>query len=140
MTQIWKNETVIPVTVLKVESENKKLPGDLKEGIRIKISGKSKGKGFQGVVKRHGFAGGPKTHGQKDRLRAPGSIGPTAPQRTIKGRKMAGHMGQRRITAKNVEVVAVNSDDQTILVKGAVPGMRGTIVEIITNNYEGRDL
>jgi large subunit ribosomal protein L3 len=134
MVQIWKNDTVIPVTVLKVESENKKLPEDIKEGIGVKISGKSKGKGFQGVVKRHGFAGGPETHGQKDRLRAPGSIGPTAPQRTIKGRKMAGHMGQRRITAKNMEVVAVNSGDQTILVKGAVPGMRGTIVELITNN------
>lgn len=134
MTQIWKNKTVIPVTVLKVESENKKLPEDIKEGIKIKISGKSKGKGFQGVVKRHGFAGGSKTHGQKDRLRAPGSIGTTAPQRTIKGRKMAGHMGQRRITAKNVEVVAVNNDEQTILVKGAVPGMRGTIVELKTNN------
>jgi len=133
MSQVWKNDKVIPVTVLKVEDKNGKLPEDFKEGVLIKISGKSKGKGFQGVVKRHGFAGGPKTHGQKDRLRAPGSIGPTAPQRTIKGRKMAGHMGQKRITLKNVEVISVNNNDQTIQVKGAVPGMRGSLVELITS-------
>lgn len=128
-TQVWQGDKVVPVTVLKLK-EADSLPEDLKEGMKIKISGKSKGKGFQGVVKRHGFGGGPQTHGQKDRLRAPGSIGPTAPQRTIKGRKMAGHMGQRRVTVKNLEVVGVNSGEKTIMVKGAVPGMRGTVLEI----------
>lgn len=127
MTQIWKGNKVLPVTVLELPSP---LPEDFKEGDIIKISGKSKGKGFQGVVKRHGFAGGPKTHGQKDRLRAPGSIGPTAPQRVIKGRKMAGHMGQQRVTIKNLEIVGLDSENKKILVKGAVPGMKGTVVEI----------
>lgn len=127
MAQIWKEDKVLPVTVLEPQSA---LPEDFKEGDVIKISGRSKGKGFQGVVKRHGFGGGPKTHGQKNRHRAPGSIGPTAPQRTIRGRKMAGHMGQRRTTVKNLEVVAINAEEKTIAVKGAVPGMRGTLLEI----------
>ena len=134
MSQVWRNDKVIPVTVLKVESENEVFSENFKEGIQIKISGKSKGKGFQGVVKRHGFAGGPKTHGQKDRLRAPGSIGPTAPQRTIKGRKMAGHMGQKRVTLKNVEVLSVDKNERIIQVKGPVPGMRGALVELIVSN------
>ncbi len=127
MSQIWKEDKVVPVTVLVSQSE---IPEEFKEGILVKVSGKSKGKGFQGVVKRHGFAGGPKSHGQKDRLRAPGSIGPTAPQRTIKGRKMAGHMGQKRVTIKNLEIVGINLAKKEILVKGAVPGMRGNLVEV----------
>lgn len=104
MSQIWKNDTKVPVTVLRSDAEI----GDLKEGDRVKVSGTSKGKGFQGVVKRHGFHGGPKTHGQKNRHRAPGSIGATAPQRVIKGRRMAGHMGVERVTLQNVLVADVN--------------------------------
>lgn len=129
MTQIWKDDTVIPVTVLKVKDDM--TPLDIfKEGALVNIRGVSKGKGFQGVVKRHGFHGGPKTHGQKNRLRAPGSIGSTAPQRVIKGRKMAGHMGNRNITVRNLEIAAVRMEERTLLVKGAVPGSRGRIVEV----------
>ncbi len=127
MSQIWQDDKVVPVTILKVEE---KIPEELKEDLLVKISGISKGKGFQGVVKRHGFGGGPKTHGQKDRLRAPGSIGPTAPQRTIKGRKMAGHMGLKRVTIKNIKIVKVDNENNLVFVKGAVPGMRGSKVEI----------
>jgi len=102
------------------------------EGEKIKISGTSKSKGFQGVVKRHGFHGGPKTHGQKNRLRAPGSIGPTHPQHVVKGRKMAGRMGGERITLKNAKIVKIIPDKNVICIKGAIPGKRGELVEIVT--------
>lgn len=130
MTQFWKNNKVVPVTVFKIAAPEAVLSEDLKEGDKVTVSGISKGKGFQGVVKRHGFAGGPKTHGQKNRHRAPGSIGPTAPQRVIKGRKMAGHMGQNRVTIKNLELITIDNKEKTIFVKGAVPGMKGTLLEI----------
>ncbi|MEK7657829.1 MAG: 50S ribosomal protein L3 [Patescibacteria group bacterium] len=100
------------------------------EGEKVKVSGLNKGRGFQGVVKRHGFAGGPKTHGQKNRLRAPGSIGATAPQRVMKGRKMAGRMGQERITVKNLEIAGIDKEKNILIIKGAVPGMKGTLLEI----------
>jgi len=129
MTQIWKNEKVIPVTVIEVKKESDGLEG-FKEGDKVRVSGISKGKGFQGVVKRHGFHGGPQTHGQKNRLRAPGSIGATAPQRVIKGKKMAGHMGARRITVRNLVVAEVNPSEKILMLRGAVPGMRGTLLEI----------
>lgn len=128
MTQIWSGDFVIPVTVLQCEEGSD--PEGIEEGNLVTIAGISKGKGFQGVVKRHGFGGGPKTHGQKNRLRAPGSIGATAPQRVIKGRKMAGRMGNKKTTVKNVRVVAVHKDEKRILIKGAVPGMRGTRIEV----------
>jgi len=101
-------------------------PGDL-----LKVSGNSKGRGFQGVVKRHGFGGGPKTHGQKNRFRAPGSIGSTAFQRVVPGRKMAGHMGNERVSVKNLLVVAVDPEKNQLLVRGAVPGHRGTLLEVM---------
>lgn len=100
------------------------------EGDKVKVSGLDKGRGFQGVVKRHGFAGGPKTHGQKNRLRAPGSIGATAPQRVMKGRKMAGRMGQERVSVKNLKIAAIDKENNILMIKGAVPGMRGTLLEI----------
>ena len=100
------------------------------EGEKVRVSGFTKGRGFQGVVKRHGFHGGPKTHGQKDRLRAPGSIGSTAFQRVVKGRRMAGHMGVDRVTIKNLVVVGIDKEKNLILLRGAVPGMRKTTVEI----------
>jgi large subunit ribosomal protein L3 len=103
-----------------------------KEGDKVKVSGLSKGRGFQGVVKRYGFHGGPKSHGQKDRLRAPGSIGATAPQRVMPGRKMPGRMGQERITIKNSEIVGIDEKNNTLIIKGAVPGMRGTLLEIMS--------
>jgi large subunit ribosomal protein L3 len=95
-------------------------PGDL-----INVIGISKGKGFAGVVKRHHFAGGPKTHGQSDRHRAPGSIGATtSPGRVFKGTRMAGHMGDRRVTQRNLKVLNVDLDRHLLLVRGAVPGAR----------------
>jgi large subunit ribosomal protein L3 len=100
------------------------------EGDKVRVSGITKGRGFQGVVKRHGFGGGPKTHGQKNRHRAPGSIGSTAFQRVVKGRKMAGHMGVDRVTIKNLEVAGIDKEKNLIFLRGAVPGMKKTVVEI----------
>ena len=94
-------------------------------GERIAVSGTSKGKGFQGVVKRHGFGGGPKTHGQSDRPRAPGSIGSgTTPGRVLKGLRMAGKMGNARVTVRNLQVVRTDAGRNLLLVRGAVPGPR----------------
>ena len=100
------------------------------EGDEVIISAVSKGKGFQGVVKRHNFAGGPRSHGQKHSERKPGSIGSTGPQRVFKGTRMAGRMGSDRITVKNLKVVQIDKDNNRILIKGAVPGRRGTLVEV----------
>jgi large subunit ribosomal protein L3 len=100
------------------------------EGDMVTVSAISKGKGFQGVVKRHGFRGGSASHGTKDVLRAPGSIGATGPQRVFKGVRMAGRMGGERITVKNLTVIAVNKEESILLVSGAVPGRRGTLVEV----------
>ncbi len=92
-------------------------------GDKIRVIGTSKGKGFAGGVKRHGFAGGPKTHGQSDRHRAPGSIGSgTTPGRVYRGKRMAGRMGSERVSVRGLSVVAVNSDTNTLTVKGLVPG------------------
>ncbi|MGE4554646.1 MAG: 50S ribosomal protein L3 [Candidatus Paceibacterota bacterium] len=102
-------------------------PGD-----KVTVSGISRGKGFQGVVKRHHFKGSPKSHGTKDRWRAPGSIGATTPQRVVKGRKMAGRTGGERITIKNLEVVKVDPEKNLLYLKGAVPGKKGTLLEIKT--------
>jgi len=96
-----------------------------KTGDLIDVIGVSKGKGFAGVVKRHHFAGGPKTHGQSDRHRAPGSIGATtSPGRVLKGTRMAGRMGNRRVTARNLKVINVDLAHHLLLVKGAVPGAK----------------
>ena len=105
--------------------------GFLKHGDLINIIGFSKGKGFAGGVKRHHFAGGPKTHGQTDRHRAPGSIGATTfPGRVLKGQRMAGHMGNRRVTARNLEVIQADPERNLLLVKGAVPGADGGLLII----------
>jgi large subunit ribosomal protein L3 len=94
-------------------------------GDTVDVTGISKGKGFQGVVKRHGFAGGPKTHGQSDRHRAPGSIGSsTTPGRVFKNLRMAGQMGNERVTVQNLEVVRVDPEKNLLLVRGSVPGAR----------------
>lgn len=100
------------------------------EGDVVEVSGVSKGKGFQGVVKRHGFHGGPRSHGQKHSEREPGSIGAGGMQRVFKGKRMAGRMGSDRITVKNLEIVKVDAGANKILVSGAIPGRRGTLVEI----------
>jgi large subunit ribosomal protein L3 len=102
-----------------------------KEGDLVDISGVSKGKGFAGVVKRYHFAGGPKTHGQSDRHRAPGSIGATtSPGRVLKGTRMAGHMGNSRVTARNLEVRKADPERNLLLVKGTVPGARNGLLLI----------
>lgn len=101
-----------------------------KEGDVVKVSGISKGKGFQGVVKRHGFHGAPATHGTKHAHRQPGSIGATWPQRVIKGMRMAGRMGGDRVSVRNLKVVKVDVESNMLAVKGAVPGRRGTLLEI----------
>jgi large subunit ribosomal protein L3 len=99
----------------------------LSAGDTVSAQGYSKGKGFQGGVRRWGFAGGPKTHGQSDRHRAPGSIGAgTSPGRVLKGKKMAGHMGNRKITTRGLQIVSIEGN--TLLVKGAVPGARDSLV------------
>ncbi len=100
-------------------------PGDI-----VTVSAVSKGKGFQGVVKRHGFGGGRRSHGQKHSEREPGSIGATGFKRVIKGLRMAGRMGGDRITVKNLTVLQVNPAENLILVKGAIPGRPGTLVEV----------
>ncbi len=102
-----------------------------KAGDLVDITGVSKGKGFAGVVKRHHFAGGPKTHGQSDRHRHPGSIGAgTSPGRVFKGMRMAGHMGDRRTTVSHLEVFEADSTRNLLLVKGAVPGGRNGLLLI----------
>ncbi|MBI5147808.1 MAG: 50S ribosomal protein L3 [Parcubacteria group bacterium] len=184
-SQIFKNDNVIPVTVIKAgpvvvtrvktkegdgyeavqvgfgekKKINKPLRGQLKdlgnprhlrefrgsgravgdkidvsvfkEGDTVNVIGTVKGRGFQGVVKRHGFGGGPKTHGQKNRYRAPGSIGSTALQRVAKGRRMAGRMGGNRVTVKNLKVVSIDGANNLLMVKGAVPGHRGGLLQIV---------
>lgn len=100
-------------------------------GESVDIVGTSKGKGFQGGVKRHGFRGGPKTHGQSDRTRAPGSIGSgTTPGRVLKGTRMAGHMGSERVTLKKLQVVQADPERNLLLVKGSVPGANGGLLMI----------
>lgn len=103
------------------------VPGDV-----VTVSAISKGKGFQGVVKRHGFRGGPRSHGQKNKERAPGSIGGggRAGGRVVKGMRMAGRMGNERITVENLRILQVDTENNQILISGAIPGRPGTLVEI----------
>ena len=123
---------------LKKEEDIKFKVGDtidlsiFKEGDKIKVSSISKGKGFQGVVKRHGFHGGPRSHGQKHSEREPGSIGATGPQRVFKGTKMAGRMGSDRITVNNLKIIQIDKDNNQLLVRGAIAGRRGTLVEVVS--------
>ncbi len=99
-------------------------PGDM-----VDVIGVSKGKGFAGVIKRHNFHRGPETHGS-DHHRAPGSIGSMFPQRVIKGRRMPGHLGSDRVTIKKLEIVEVHPGQNVLLIKGAIPGAKGTVVEV----------
>lgn len=171
MSQIWQDEKVIPVTVVKAEpntvsdlrnldkhgyeavqvsmpigkrkilrefrSESKEIKkGDVldvslfNEGDKVVISSISRGKGFQSAIKRHGFHGGPKSHGQKDRHRAPGSLGAGGVQKVRKGLRMAGHDGLKKVSVKNLTVVKVNKEDNTLFIMGAVPGFNGSVLEI----------
>ncbi|MDQ7817077.1 MAG: 50S ribosomal protein L3 [Melioribacteraceae bacterium] len=138
---VFKKLGLVPPITLKefrnFESDQFKVGDDIKVDIfqigdKVKVSGKSKGKGFQGVVKRHGFSGvGGATHGQSDRMRAPGSIGASSyPSRVFKGQKMAGRKGFENVTTRNLKVVKVLVEKNIIMVKGAVPGSINSIVAI----------
>jgi len=119
----FENREVKVGDEIKVDIFN---PGEI-----VKVTGLSKGRGFAGVVKRHGFGGGPKTHGQSDRLRAPGSIGQSSyPSRVFKGMRMAGHMGNKRVSVIGLKVVKVDPENNLLFIKGAVPGARNSFVEI----------
>ncbi len=100
------------------------------EGDKIKVSGISKGKGFQGVVKRHGFSGGPATHGHRHVLRTPGSIGSAFPQKVFKGKKMPGRAGGKRTTIKNLKIAVIDKENNLLAINGAVSGPVGGLVEI----------
>ena len=121
------------VSSLKVGDEIK--TDIFQEGDTVKVSGKSKGKGFQGVMKRHNFGGvGGTTHGQSDRLRAPGSIGASSyPSRVFKGQRMAGRKGFENVTVRNLKVIKIIPEDNLIMLKGAVPGAINSIVELKKN-------
>ena len=126
--------STVPRVLRELEFEGELKAGEkvnldqvLRVGMLVDVTGVSKGKGFAGVVKRWGFSGGPRTHGQSDRERAPGSIGATTtPGRVYKGMKMAGHMGNQQVTIRGLEVVEVNKEKSKLLVKGSLPGARGT--------------
>ncbi|MHB9019465.1 MAG: large ribosomal subunit protein uL3 [Minisyncoccota bacterium] len=128
MSQVFKNEIVYPVSIIKLDKKEE--VENFKEEELLIISGTTKGHGWQGAVKRYSFGGGPATHGQKNRQRAPGSIGSTAPQRVLPGRKMAGRMGGVRKTIKNLKVVSVDKENGLILILGSVPGNNRSKVEI----------
>ncbi len=137
----FKNANLDPMTRLKevhVEDTSKYEVGRtvlmtdvFKEGDKVIVSGTSKGKGFQGVVKRHNFKGGPKTHGQSDRLRAPGSIGQSSyPSRVFKGTRMGGRMGNDRVSIKNLVIEKLIPSRNLMMIRGAVPGGKNAIVEV----------
>ena len=142
-----KGKTKITGKAFKVHREfplldAEKKVGDLVDvsqfvpGEFVAVTGISKGKGFQGVVKRHHFRGGPASHGHKDNLRMPGSIGSGGMQRVFKGLRMGGRMGGDQITVKNLEVVEVNATSGIIAVKGAVPGAVGSIIMLSGGHTE----
>jgi large subunit ribosomal protein L3 len=137
---VFKKLNIAPARILKelrdYPADGLK-PGDeikvdiFKAGDTVKVSGKSKGKGFQGGVKRHGFSGGVRTHGQSDRERAPGSIGASSyPSRVFKGQRMAGRMGGDKVTIRNLKILKIIPDSNLILVKGAIPGAKTDFIEI----------
>jgi large subunit ribosomal protein L3 len=137
-----KRHNAKPYRVLRefeLGSDPERKEGDLvtaslfKAGDRIKVTGVSKGKGFQGVMKRHGFHGAPASHGTKHAHREPGSIGGgggRAGGRVVKGKKMAGRMGGVRVTTKGLKIVKVDVENNILAIKGAIPGRRGTLIEV----------
>jgi len=105
------------------------------EGQKVDVRGVTKGKGFAGVVKRHNFGGGSRTHGQSDRLRAPGSVGGSSdPSRTFKGMKMAGRMGGKNVKVRGLQILKVIPESNLLVIKGSVPGVKNSYVEIVTTN------
>lgn len=136
----FKKANVKPCRILRefhIEDSGEYQPGQIfgadvfGVGDVVDVTGFSKGKGFQGVVKRHGFRGGQKTRGQSDRWRAPGSIGASSsPSRVFKGMRMGGRMGNKRVTTQNLSVVGVDAERNLLLIKGAVPGHKNSYVMI----------
>ncbi len=116
---------------VKVERGDEITVESFKLGEKVEVVGVSKGKGFQGVVKRHHFAGGPATHGHKDNLRMPGDIGAGGVQRVFKDQRMAGRMGGDQITIKNLEIAAIDAEKNILKIKGALPGGRNGLLAII---------
>ncbi len=133
MGQVFREENVVPVTFIELSADE---VADFAVGEKLKIVAKSRGRGFQGVVKRHGFHGGPKSHGQKHTHRASGSIGATGPQRVLPGTRMAGRMGMAQINLKKIEVIAFEKARNLLVVKGPLPGMRGNTVRIFKHSHE----
>ncbi|GMR24763.1 MAG: 50S ribosomal protein L3 [Ignavibacteria bacterium] len=140
----YKSNKLSPFSLLKefknFDTNDIKIGDEFKvdffsEGEKIKVRNKTIGRGFQGVIKRHGFAGvGGTTHGQSNRLRAPGSIGQSSsPSRVFKGHKMAGRVGNENVTISNLEVIKVNLEESILMIKGAIPGPVNSIVELIKN-------
>lgn len=138
--EVFKKLSIAPARVMR---EIRDFPADglkqgdqikvdiFKAGDNIKVSGNSKGKGFQGGVKRYHFGGGFRTHGQSDRERAPGSIGASSyPSRVFKGQKMAGRMGGEKVTVRNLKILKIIPDSNLILIKGAIPGAKTDFIEI----------
>ena len=119
----------------RVENAEAKIGDEVKVenfaiGDVVQVSGTTKAKGFQGVVKRHGFAGAPSSHGRKHDMRKPGSIGSGFPEHVLKGKRMAGRMGGGRATSRNVKVVFIDTEKQVLGLKGPVPGVPGAVIEI----------
>lgn len=128
-------ENFSEICEVSIQGENTLKRGDkielsFSEGDKIEVSGISKGKGFQGVIKRHGFKGGPRTHGNAHHERAPGSISGGLRSHVPKGMRMAGRMGGDRITVKNLKVLKIDAENGEMIIKGAIPGRRGTLIEI----------
>ena len=134
MTQVFDEQgRVFPVTIVKLD--DKAEVDKFTEDLAVRISGTSKGRGFQGVVKRHGFHGGPRTHGQKHSEREPGAIGGgggRAGGRVAKGIRMAGRMGNDRVTLRAVRVIKIDAEGGKIYLSGPVPGRRGSLVTVST--------
>ncbi len=138
----YKSNKLSPFTLLKefknFDTNDVKIGDEFKvdffsEGEKIKVRNKTIGRGFQGVIKRHGFSGvGGTTHGQSNRLRAPGSIGQSSsPSRVFKGHKMAGRVGNENVTISNLEIIKVDLEENILMIKGAIPGPVNSIVELI---------
>ena len=132
MKREFAGEVHDDITSLSIEQFE---PGDI-----VQVSGLSKGKGYAGVVKRHHFKGGPASHGNRHVLRRPGSIGGAFPQHVIKGIRMAGRMGHEQVTVKNLMVMLIDPKKDVIVIKGAVPGTRGSIVAITSMSGEAGEI
>jgi len=130
MTQLYtQTGALVPVTLVLL-SDKQEI--SFKEGDKLKVVGISKGKGFQGAVKRHNFKGAPRSHGHKHDLRKVGSIGGGFPERVVKGHRMPGRMGHDQVTIKNIQLVKIDNDNHLLALKGALPGAPGSKIKILT--------